>query len=249
MLATNSIRGGGSRQTLERVKESGDIFMAWADEPWVVEGAAVRVSIVAQDDGSETARTLDGETVPEVHSNLTSGTDLSPAQRIPGNAGVSYVATVKGGAFDIPGELARDMLRAPTNVNGRTGGIFMAWSDEPWTVDGASVRVSIVGQKKREDDGSEAMHLLDGHPVAQINSDLTTGVDLTPARRLTENRRCSFEGDKKTGAFDIPGEIARDMLREPINVNGRSNADVVVPWVNGMDLTRRARDMFLIDFG
>ena len=33
LLATNSIRGGGSRQTLERIKDSGDIFMAWSEEP------------------------------------------------------------------------------------------------------------------------------------------------------------------------------------------------------------------------
>ena len=37
LLATNSIRGGLSRGTLERIKESGDIFMAWSDEPWTVE--------------------------------------------------------------------------------------------------------------------------------------------------------------------------------------------------------------------
>ena len=30
--------------------------MAWSDEPWVVEGAAVRVSIVGQDDGSDEER-------------------------------------------------------------------------------------------------------------------------------------------------------------------------------------------------
>ena len=60
LLATNSIRGRWNRRTLERIKESGNIFMAWSDEPWTVEGAAVRVSIVGQDDGSETERVLDG---------------------------------------------------------------------------------------------------------------------------------------------------------------------------------------------
>jgi hypothetical protein len=32
LLATQGIRGGGSRQTLRRIKESGDIFLAWSDE-------------------------------------------------------------------------------------------------------------------------------------------------------------------------------------------------------------------------
>ena len=126
-----------------------------------------------------------------------------------------------------------------------TGDIFVAWSDEPWVVDGASVRVSIVGQ----DDGSETGRRLDGEPVGRINSSLTTGVDLTQAERLAENRGISFMGDTKGGAFDIPGDVARQMLRQPMNVNGRPNSDVVVPWVNGLDITRRPRGMFIIDFG
>ena len=56
-------------------------------------------------------------------------------------------------------------------------------------------------------------------------------------------------GDTKGGAFDIPGEVAREMLRQPTNVNGRTNSDVVVPWVNGLDITRQPRGMFIIDFG
>ena len=54
LLATQGIRGGANRRVLERIKETGDIFLAWADEPWVVEGAAVHVSFVGFDDGSET---------------------------------------------------------------------------------------------------------------------------------------------------------------------------------------------------
>ena len=127
----------------------------------------------------------------------------------------------------------------------KSGDIFLAWSDEPWVVEGAAVRVSIVGQ----DDGSEAERALDGRPVDAINSDLTTGLDLTQARILPENQGVSFMGDVKVGAFDIPGGSAREMLRQPTNVNGRSNDAVVVPWINGMDITGRPRDMFIIDFG
>ena len=126
-----------------------------------------------------------------------------------------------------------------------SGGIFMAWSDEPWVVEGAAVRVSIIGQ----DDGSETDRRLDGEAVGAINSNLTSGVDLTRATALAENRGVCFMGDIKVGAFDIPGNVARAMLREPSNVNGRSNSDVVMPWVNGMDVVRRPRDMFIIDFG
>ena len=119
LLATNSIRGGANRRVLERVKETGDLFMAWSDEPWIVEGAAVRVSIVGQDDGSETARVLDGEEVSRINSSLTSGADLTRALWLGENAGVSLQGDSKVGAFDIPGDVARRMLSLPSNVNGR----------------------------------------------------------------------------------------------------------------------------------
>ena len=146
LLATNSIRGGGSNQTLERIKQSGEIFLAWSDEPWVIEGAAVRVSIVGQDSGRERDYTLNGKSVSHINTDLTTGADLSQSQRLKDNLGIAYVADVKAGKFDVSGDLAREFVRLPSNVN------------------------------------------------------------------------------------------------------GRSNAEVVLPWVNGWDITRRPRDMFIIDF-
>src|SRR6266850_874953 len=56
-------------------------------------------------------------------------------------------------------------------------------------------------------------------------------------------------GDTKGGAFDVAGDLARQWLQLPLNPNGRPNSDVLRPWRNGMDMTRRARDMWIIDFG
>lgn len=146
LLATQGIRGGGSRKTLERIKDTGDIFLAWSDEPWVVEGAAVHVSFVAYDDGAEQKRMLDGRRVDRINANLTSGVDVTQARRLSENSGIGFVADVKGGAFDVSEEVAQSMLASP-------------------------------------------------------------------------------------------------------NPDGRRNADVVRPWVNGLDLTRRPRKMWIIDFG
>ena len=125
-----------------------------------------------------------------------------------------------------------------------TGDIFLAWSDEPWVVEGAAVHVSIVGY----DDGSEPSRTLDGRPVAAINANLTAGLDLTRVRRLPENFGVCFMGDTKGGPFDVPEDLARWMLASP-NADGRSNAEVVRPWVNSLDLTRRPRGMWIVDFG
>jgi type II restriction/modification system DNA methylase subunit YeeA len=123
--------------------------------------------------------------------------------------------------------------------------IFEAWSDEPWVVDGASVRVSLVCFGGGEDEPR-----LDGANVSLINADLAGGAsDLTQARRLVENLDTAFMGDTKGGAFDVNGELARAWLSAPSNPNGRPNSDVLHPWRNGMDITRRSRDMWIVDFG
>lgn len=126
-------------------------------------------------------------------------------------------------------------------------GFVAAWADEPWTVEGAAVRVSLVIYGNL---GNGEQSRLDGQPVERINPDLTsTTYDLTKAKRLPENLGVAFMGDTKGGAFDVPGELARRWLALPLNPNGRSNGDVLRPWVNGLDVTRRPRDMWIIDFG
>lgn len=91
LLATQAIRAGANRRMLERVKQTGDIFMAWSDRPWILDGAQVRVSMVGFDNGSESHRVLDGAQVQAINANLTSALDLTKAQRLIENMGVSYI--------------------------------------------------------------------------------------------------------------------------------------------------------------
>ena len=121
-----------------------------------------------------------------------------------------------------------------------------AWSDEPWVLDGAAVRVSLVCWGKE----LATTRRLDGVEVPTVYADLTSGgSNLTTALKLTENACVAFMGDTKGGAFDIPGDLARQWLALPTNPNGRPNADVLRPWANGMDVTRRPSDTWIIDFG
>jgi len=99
-----------------------------------------------------------------------------------------------------------------------------------------------------QDDGSEKDRELDGQPVSSINANLTSGLDLSRARPLDDNLGISFMGDTKGGPFDIDSDTAARLIRHP-NPDGRSNSDVVRPWVNGQDLTSRPRGMFIVDFG
>jgi len=98
------------------------------------------------------------------------------------------------------------------------------------------------------DDGTEWERTLDGRSVPSINANLTAGVDLTQARRLMENLGAAFQGPVKVGPFEISNGVAQQMLEHP-NPDGSDNRDVVRPWVNGLDITRRPRHMWIIDFG
>ncbi len=150
-------------------------------------------------------------------------------------AGFVSTNSIRGGAN-------RDVLR-PIVEGGR---IFEAWSDEDWHSEGAAVRVSMTCFDAQK--GGVAR--LDGAEVGEVFADLTAAQqDTSSAERLRENLNRAFMGDTKGGAFDVSGDLAREWLLSPANPNGRSNADVLKPWSNGMDLTRRPSGKWVVDFG
>lgn len=129
----------------------------------------------------------------------------------------------------------------------RDGSIFEAWNDEGWSVDGAAVRVSIICFKEQK----ALTACLNGMSVTEVFSDLTGGksaTNLTESRRLTANTNLAFQGTISYGPFEIPGFEARDLLARPINPNGKLNADVLRPWTNGRDVTKRPSDHWIIFF-
>jgi type II restriction/modification system DNA methylase subunit YeeA len=78
---------------------------------------------------------------------------------------------------------------------------------------------------------------------------LTSNTNLTSAIRLKENASLAFIGDMKKGKFDITNALAQTMLQSPPNPNGRPNSDVIRRWINGLDITQRSQNMWIIDFG
>ena len=186
------------------------------------------------------------------------------AGRVPAEADLVCYWFEKAGRQIASGKARRAGLVATNSIRGganrralqgatESRRIFEAWSDEPWVIDGAAVRVSLVCFSSA-DDQFVADARLDGEPVDEIYGDLTArqdgaGVDLTSAQRLPQNAGVAFMGDTKGGPFDINGELAREWLRLPANPNGRSNSEVLRPWMNGMDLTRRPSGKWIVDFG
>ena len=179
--------------------------------------------------------------------------------RVPAEADLVCYWFVKAGEHVDAGRAKRVGLVATNSIRGganrealvmATAGrpIFDAWSDEPWVIDGAAVRVSLVCFAPSSDE-SVSERRLDGEVVDAIHRDLTADIDLTRAQRLYRNMGVVFMGDTKGGPFDISGVRAREWLQAPANPNGESNAKVLRPWRNGMDLTRRPADKWVVDFG
>ena len=157
-------------------------------------------------------------------------------------------AQIEAGKLQAAGLVATNSIRGGANRKvldriAQTTRIFEAWSDEYWINEGAAVRVSLVAFGN-----SSQSPRLDGRDVDEINPDLTFGSAVSKAIKLAENVGCAFVATVKAGPFDIPGDTARTWLKQP-NPNGRPNSEVVRPWVNGMDITRRPSDTWIIDFG
>jgi len=123
--------------------------------------------------------------------------------------------------------------------------IFCAWSDEPWVVEGADVRVSIVCFRKPMHAGI----LLNGKPALEIFADLTAGKsNLTIARRLKENLGVAVRGIERGGPFDVSGGLARQWLLRPLNPNGQPNSNVLRPFATARGVVGRNPDKWIIDF-
>lgn len=125
-----------------------------------------------------------------------------------------------------------------------TGDIFFAESDRDWVLEGASVHISIIGF----DDGQEGDRVLDGHRVSVIHSNLVSSkADTTDAVRLAHNKGVGFIGTTKKAPLDISDSTAREMLTKT-NPHGRPNSDIIIPYLNTLDVTRRNRHVWIIDY-
>jgi type II restriction/modification system DNA methylase subunit YeeA len=131
-VATQAIRKGANRLVLDRIALTTPIFDAWRNEPWINDGAAVRVSFVAFGSGGA-ALHLDGQPVRAIQPDLSPVTDSSvnivQAFPLSENRGIAFQGPVKVGSFDIPGELARQWLTLP-NPNGKSNAdVLRPWAN------------------------------------------------------------------------------------------------------------------------
>ena len=127
----------------------------------------------------------------------------------------------------------------------QSGNIFWAWSNREWTIDDAAIRVAMIGF----DNGDEQTKMLDGKLVDEINPNLTSNLNLLLAQPLNENQHLASQGMVQRGSFDMPYEVAQEMLKEGENPNGRPNSDVIRPRINANDIAQHYSRTYAVDFG
>ena len=155
LLATQGIRGGLNCVVLKRIKKTGDIFFAWSNRAWVLEGANVGVSIIGFDGGRESNKSLDGKAVETINADLTSASNLTLSRRLAENQKIGFYADVKAGKFDLPFAEAKALLHNP-NPHGRPNSdVLMPWANGRDVVQRPSgYWVIDFGVKMREDEAS-----------------------------------------------------------------------------------------------
>lgn len=159
LVGTNSIRGGANRMVLDRIASTGRIFDAWSDEPWINDGAAVRVSLVCFGDGHGTS--LNGHETAAIYADLTTSSgssgalDLTTAKPLLENTGASFQGASKKAKFEVDAALAREWLLQP-NPHGRPNSdVLKPWANgfelsrgpqHQWIID--------FGARMREEDAA-----------------------------------------------------------------------------------------------
>ena len=184
LVATQSVRRGANRTVLDSIVRESRLFDAWADKPWVNDGAAARVSMVCFGAANGNPR-MSGIEVPRITADLggCDDRDLTTAQPLRENAELAFEGPVEAGAFDFPESIARNWF-TQFNPNGRSNAeVLKPWANgqdvagracDKWIVDfGATVseqgsalfsdpfacvRAAVKPQRAAQSDASRKLH-------------------------------------------------------------------------------------------
>jgi len=218
LVSTNSIRGGVNREVIKPIVENGQIFEAWGDEAWTVEGAAVRVSLICFGNvQNESNARLDGVQVTRILSDLSAndlGHDITKSKTLKANLELAFQGFKFGGPFEISGEDARSFITAPLNPNGlKNDRVVHRWFNgmdltrrltEKWCID--------FGLTTTEQDAA-----LFEKPFEALNRQWTD-----ENARLTVNKKPTLrKGEPKTLATWWLHQRPRPELREGLKGLGR----------------------------
>ncbi|TAY05793.1 class I SAM-dependent DNA methyltransferase (plasmid) [Rhizobium leguminosarum] len=120
-VSTKAIAKNVNLPVLQKLSSDAQIYDAWQNEPWVVDGAAVRVALVCFVGLDEPVARfhLNGEPVLRINPNLTSGQDTTTVSKLRENNGSVFIGVQQSGPLTVGRQMALEWLLSPTNPNGR----------------------------------------------------------------------------------------------------------------------------------
>jgi hypothetical protein len=122
---------------LDAICATNTVFDAWSEQPWILDGANVEVSLIcfSKSEDAPPQRNLDGQSVVNINADLTTGLDVTVAKVQPQNCGASFLGIQTSGPHDIDGDFARKLLLAPRNPNGKPNSTILKpyWNGDDLT--------------------------------------------------------------------------------------------------------------------
>ena len=195
LLATQGIRGGANREVLKRIKETGDIFFAESDRDWVLDGAAVHVSMVGFDNGVTAQKTLDGRTVDAINPNLSAIADVTSARKLRQNRSLAFMGITPSGPFVISDDEAQSLLSLP-NPNGSPNSNVL----RPW-INGSDITGRYAGN-----------WIIDLNAYDEFSASLYEGAYRLVKERVQVARKEYRTGGKDYWKFERPRPEMRSAL-------------------------------------
>jgi len=149
-VCPNSIKTGVNRICLEKIETDMQIYSAWTDEEWILEGAQLRTSIICFSKIYNSLKEVDGSIVENIDSSLSSSkNNVSTLMNQGSNSGICYLGIQKSGPFEVDRAVLSGLLNQPINPNKKynseiirkyyNGDDFMGRDRDMWIIDMFSV--------------------------------------------------------------------------------------------------------------
>ena len=211
LVSTNSIRGGSNRKVLDAIVSDMVIFDAWADEPWINDGAAVRVSLVCFGKEGSATRHADVAQTPLRADSLLPHAG-QPICKLDGQPAAKIHADLTGQTLDGEG-VSVDLTRAE-RLSENFGTCFMGASKKaPFDIPGTLARSWLNLPNPNQSDNTDVLR------------PLCNAMDLT--RRLSDTWIIDFGTDMSAtdaALFERPFEYVVEHVK-PVAIK---NSDRVV---------------------
>ncbi len=216
LLATQGIRGGSSREVLEDIASELTIFLGFSDREWVLDGAQVHVSIVGFTKETSEPKSLDGQLVDEINSDLTAGINIVEARRLDENAKIACQGVIGVGDFELDYVSAREMIASP-NPKSESNAIVVRPSIKSEYVGGRDKGLFVIYFPDGIEESDAAQYHLPFEHLARVVKPIRNDTDYAhpsefPFWKMWNSRRAFVEKSEATSRYFVTARHSKYRL-------------------------------------